>query len=79
VDHLPNGELELFFNASASKTLSYLICVITLPPGVILGRDMADVAPASQAPTGNEYESQVGQKTWWKMLQVAFGHLGLGS
>jgi hypothetical protein len=74
---LPNGEL--FFNASASKTLPYPIRVITLPPGVILGRDTADVAPASQAPTSNEYESQVGQKTWWKMLQVAFGHLGLGT
>jgi hypothetical protein len=68
VDHLPNGELELFFNASALKMLLYPIYVINLPLGVILRRNTADVAPASQAPTGNGYESQVGQKTWWKML-----------
>lgn len=78
VDHLPNGAPGFIYRASGSK-LSYPIRVVDLPPGAILGRDTADVAPAFQAPTGNGNESQVGQKTWWKMLQVAFGPSGLGT
>jgi len=57
----PHG-LWIAVGTGSTSKFSYPIRVINLPPGAPLGRDAADVVPASQAATDNEVAASIKQK-----------------